>query len=250
MNDALLSRPGFLAPVTVNEFIDQVLAWAAEGSPAGPPRVISYLNAHTANLACRNAEFRALLERADLRYADGMAVVRAARELGVALPERVNAGDFLPRFLWAAADRGVKVALVGSEDCVVQAAARRLEGAIPGLRFALVHHGHFDAGDGKIVELLRASGADVVLAGMGSPRQEAWALGPGQDCGARVIWCVGALFEYFGGARRRAPVWMREAGLEWLFRLALEPRRLAGRYMIGNAEFLWHVRQEKRRRGR
>ncbi|MCB2156030.1 WecB/TagA/CpsF family glycosyltransferase [bacterium] len=249
MSPRFLSKPGFLATVTVNDFIDQILTWAQDTDSASP-RVITYLNAHTTNLAHRNAEFRDLLERADMRYADGMAVVKAARQLGVHLPERVNAGDFLPRFLWAANDAGLKIALLGSRQEVVESTARHFEGRVAGLKFCCVHHGHF-AVDGpageEVVRVLRDSGANIVLVGMGSPRQEAWALGPGQDCGAKVVWCVGALFEYFSGQRRRAPVWMRRAGLEWLFRLVLEPRRLAGRYLLGNAVFLWRVHQEKRR---
>ncbi|MDK2971114.1 MAG: hypothetical protein PWP23_869 [Candidatus Sumerlaeota bacterium] len=237
-----------LAAVTADEFIARLIAWSGE---ADRPRVAGYLNAHTANLLHRDPAHRANLERMDLVYADGMAVVRATRRLAPpGLPERVNAGDFLTRFLWTAATRGRRVALVGSRPRAVTSCAAAMEKRVDGLRFVLVRDGHFGIGspeEARLLEELRAARPDILLAGMGSPRQEAWALSlPGHGVTIPVTWCVGALFEYYG-YRRRAPVWMREAGLEWAFRLALEPRRLARRYLLGNIEFLYRVRQAARK---
>ena len=238
-----------LAAVTTDEFIDRMAAWAGE-EVVGAPRVVTYLNAHTANLAAEDPEFRALLERSALTYADGMAVVRACRRLGTPLPERVNAGDFLERFLWRMKRDDVPVGLLGCGRPVVEACASRLEAAVPGLRFACVESGHFALGGEEervLLQRIRDSQPAVLLTGMGSPRQERWAFARGAETGARVVWCVGALFEYFSGLRPRAPVWMRQAGLEWAFRLGCEPRRMARRYLWGNGAFLLRLNQERRR---
>jgi N-acetylglucosaminyldiphosphoundecaprenol N-acetyl-beta-D-mannosaminyltransferase len=235
-----------LAALTADEFIDQLLAWAGDRETT---RVVGYLNAHTSNLIHRDPNYRRTMQEFDLLYADGMAVVRAAARLAPpGIPERVNAGDFLVRFLWAAQARGRRVALVGSQPQTVARCAATLRKQVPGFEFALVQHGHFTLGSAEEDELLEALAAarpHVVLVGMGSPRQEQWAATLRARGVAPVVWCVGALFEYFG-TRRRAPVWMRQAGLEWLFRLVLEPRRLARRYLLGNLEFLWHVRRAAR----
>ncbi|MCL5269386.1 MAG: WecB/TagA/CpsF family glycosyltransferase, partial [bacterium] len=107
----------------------------------------------------------------------------------------------------------------------------------------LAEHGYFNEVDARrILEAIELANPDVVLIGMGTPRQEHWALmWSAADRRPRVWWCVGALFEYYAGTRGRAPVWMRRTGLEWVWRLALEPGRLWRRYLLGNPRFLWRV---------
>jgi N-acetylglucosaminyldiphosphoundecaprenol N-acetyl-beta-D-mannosaminyltransferase len=226
-----------LASCTPDEFVSALLG------PA-PPGTVAYLNAHTTNLSRRDPVFRGMLGRMELLYPDGMGVVRAARWLGSPVPARVNAADFWWRFLWGCADRGLRVALVGGTPEVVDACAAEARRLVAGLELVFAHHGHFERGGPEEDRLLSSLGEarpDIVLVGMGSPRQERWALEQGARTGARTVWCVGALFELFGGLRPRAPLWMRASGLEWAFRLALEPRRLARRYLVGNPEFLLRV---------
>ena len=102
------------------------------------------------------------------------------------------------------------------------------------------------AAEAAVAAAIRVAAPSVVFVGMGAPRQERWAARHLDDLGASVLWCVGALFEYFGGRRSRAPVWMRRFGLEWLYRLALEPARLWRRYLIGNLRFLGLVLRQRR----
>jgi exopolysaccharide biosynthesis WecB/TagA/CpsF family protein len=241
---------------TVREFIDEILRAAAH--PCREHSVfISYLNAHCANLAVENPEYRKILGQADYVYADGQAIVWAASYFGESLPQRVNAGDFIVELLktGTAALPPVTFGLVGGRPGVAAAAARRWQELVPGLSITSVRDGFEEREHWTCPEGTSAGGSDglskndipdVLLVGMGSPLQETWAWENRHRIGSRVVWCVGALFEYYGENRRRAPVWMRKIGLEWLVRLVLEPRRLWRRYLIGNLKFcgrIWKARK-------
>jgi N-acetylglucosaminyldiphosphoundecaprenol N-acetyl-beta-D-mannosaminyltransferase len=210
------------------------------------PYRVDYLNAAQFNLACGSQEFAGRLRAMDLLYADGQSVVWAARREGEALPERLSAGDFIGEFLQRATSAGLSLALVGGTPGAAARFGEYWQRRVPGLEIRYTSDGFFDAGEaGAVCAAIEESDADVVLVGMGAPRQEAFverAAGLGR---ARAWWCVGALFEYGPGGRRRAPHWMRRAGLEWAFRLAQEPRRLVGRYLIGNPLFVWRVMLRK-----
>ena len=241
-------RGDFLGLPLDDPGIDGLIDWLAPppGAPPHAPRVAGYLNAHTANLALRSgSDLGPMLREFDLVYPDGMAVVRAARRRGVPSRERVSAGDFFGRLCWAAAARGRTMALVGGPPGLADRCAEELRRRTPGLNIAMTHHGFVAPGSPERIALkekLLAARPDIVLVGMGSPQQEALALEL-RAAGLPTTWCVGALFEYFTpGIRPHAPLWMRAAGLEWLFRLVQEPRRLAKRYLIGNVEFLLRTR--------
>jgi N-acetylglucosaminyldiphosphoundecaprenol N-acetyl-beta-D-mannosaminyltransferase len=231
---------------------EQGEATADSFSPRPPAPVrVAYLNAHTSNLAARLPALRTILGRCDLVYADGQAVVWGARLLGLRAPERVNAGDFIVRFFRECAARGIRLYLVGGAPGLAARAGEAWQRLVPGLRIAGTRDGYFAADEAEAVaRAIRDSGAEVVLVGMGSPRQEEWMDRCGGETGARVVWSVGALFEYFAGERRRAPQWMRRCGLEWLFRLALEPGRLWRRYLVGNVRFCLRVARARLHRAK
>lgn len=215
-----------------------------EGLRRETPARISYLNAATTNLAVEDPDQARRLREFEAVYADGKAVVWAARLLGDPIPCRVNAGDFTEAFFRAFAGAGLKVALVGGEPGVAERFGEVYRARAPGLRLVFVNDGFFENETG-VREALEARDPDVVLLGMGSPRQERIAEEWSRSGRPRVWWCVGALFEYDAGVRRRAPVWMRRVGLEWAFRLAMEPGRLWRRYLIGNPKFVWRTLKAK-----
>jgi N-acetylglucosaminyldiphosphoundecaprenol N-acetyl-beta-D-mannosaminyltransferase len=238
--DLLATRTG--------DFLDSVLEAAAARER---PLTIGYLNAAQVNLAFDDPEQARRLAALDWLYADGQAVVWASRWAGGreddarkgGLPERINAGDFTRELMKGLARRDLSVALVGGRPGEAELAAERFRRWAPGLEIAFWHHGFFSEAEAPAVrERLETADPDLVLLGMGAPRQERWALawaaGPGRP---RAWWCVGALLEYYAGTRWRAPGWMRRAGLEWAVRLVLEPRRLWRRYVIGNPRFAWRV---------
>lgn len=240
-----------LASCTAAGFIEGVMA-RAEARAAS--FTVAYFNAATVNMAFADAEQARRMAAFDYIYADGMAVVWAARKLGGAVPERVNAGDFTPEFMRAMAARGLKLALVGGraagdgKPAEADAAAAIFRGWAPGLEIVFTHHGFYEAAEAVRAQLEEAA-PDVVMLGMGSPRQEIAALDWAGRGAPRVWWCVGALFEYYAGTRWRAPVWIRRIGMEWLVRLVLEPGRLWRRYVIGNPVFIWRVMRGKAPKG-
>jgi len=231
---------------------DRLAAPKREGEA---PLVAAYLNAATSNQCANDPEHAAFLrDVADVVYADGMGVAWGARALGLDCPERVNAGDFLPRLL-RSLRRPIRLALVGGWEGLAEAAGAKFLGDAPEGSTLWTGHGYLDdsAAAEATIAALRAFAPDLVLVGMGAPRQEAFARRLLEDgaAGASVVWCVGALFEYFAGHRRRAPVWMRKAGLEWVARLVLEPRRMWRRYLVGNVVFarrVWRGRRAARSR--
>ncbi|RVT93410.1 WecB/TagA/CpsF family glycosyltransferase [Sphingomonas crocodyli] len=201
---------------------------------AGERRTVSFANAHSVNLAARDPAFRAALSQM-LVLNDGIGVDLGSRLLyGARFPANLNGTDFVPALLAAAQPR--KVALLGAAPGVADQAATRLAAAFPQHRFTVIGDGFF-ADEAAIVDRLAAAQADYVLLGMGQPRQELFAARhAGRWPG--VTLCIGAYIDFAAGRVPRAPLWVRKLHGEWLFRLSIEPRRMAGRYLIGNARFL------------
>lgn len=233
--------------LTVAEFMEYVLGAAQEKKKT----FITYLNAHCSNIAVKDAGYKNILNQADIVYADGQAIVWGSRFLGTPLPERVNAGDFFIEFCERCAQQGLSLYLLGSYQEVADSIKTQIQNHVPSLRIAGVHHGFFTAEEeSRVIDDINTSGADIVLVGMSVPLQEKWVWAHRDEIRVPVVWCVGALFEYYAGHRHRAPLWMRKCGLEWVFRLALEPRRLWRRYIIGNPLFLYHLVQFKMKKKR
>lgn len=235
--------------LTTNEFTQFVCETATSDKTADSahPLFVTYLNAACSNIEAVDSEYRAILAKTDIVYADGQAVVWASGYLRQPLPERVNAGDFILEFCRQATARNLAIALVGGRPGVARRAADAWRTHVPDLKIAGTWDGFFDGKEQEVLEQIRRSGANILLVGMGVPLQEKWAWKNRESLDVDVIWCVGALFEYYGESRARAPVWMRRAGLEWLFRLALEPRRLWRRYLVGNVQFVSRVWRYRRR---
>lgn len=235
-----------LCRLTTNEFIVLLLRETVERSAntSRPPFFVTYLNAACSNLAAQLPDYRAVLSQSDVVYADGQAIVWASRWLGSPLPERVNAADFFVRFCQRCAEANLSLFFVGSAEDIAERAAHRIMQQVPGLRIVGALSGFFEGEGDEVIARIKAASPDILIVGRSVPLQERWAWKHRLEFGAKAIWCVGALFEYYSGHRLRAPVWMRRAGLEWLFRLALEPRRLWRRYIIGNAVFLWRVARQ------
>lgn len=198
--------------------------------------VISFLNANNANIMYGDAEYRSILKR-HMIFPDGIGVDLAASFVyGDKFPANLNGTDFVPALL-TYMDRPKRVGLIGGRPEVVEAAARNFKRHAPWHEFVVVADGYFEDAE-QVVSRLDSLNLDVLLVGLGSPKQEKWVDAHVRAEHARLIFCVGALFDFVAEAVPRAPRWMRKARLEWLFRLVIEPNRLWRRYIIGNPLFI------------
>jgi exopolysaccharide biosynthesis WecB/TagA/CpsF family protein len=204
------------------------------------PAVIAYVNAHTLNLAWRDEEYRRILNSAAVVLNDGIGIQLAARMRGTTFPENLNGSDLNPRILELAAERGWRVFLLGAEPGVAEHAAAIFGRRMPSLQVAGLHHG-FPRADEDVLTTIRDADVDLILVAMGNPLQEKWLSRNLGRTGARLGVGVGAFFDFTTGAQRRAPAWLNRIGLEWVFRLVREPKRMWRRYVIGNPLFLWRA---------
>ena len=191
---------------------------------AGRGGVIVTANPETLLAARRDGRVLAAVNGASLVLADGVGDLLAARLLKKRLPERVCGADLVPALLQRHAARGGSVFLYGGRAGVVARAAARLRSAYPGLRVVGWEHGYL-SDESALIKALERLRPELLLVGLGVPRQELWMAENRERCGAVMIG-VGGLLDLFAGDVRRAPqIWQR-AGLEWLYRLMLQPRRL------------------------
>jgi N-acetylglucosaminyldiphosphoundecaprenol N-acetyl-beta-D-mannosaminyltransferase len=211
------------------------------------------LNVDILLTALENPDLFEACQAARWVVADGMPLVYASRLLGRPLPERVNGADLALGLVERAAARGYRVFLLGGESGVPEAAARRLRERLSGLQVVgtLSPPFGFDSRREEVdrtVAAVRAAAADIVLVGLGAPKQELWLRHHLARAGAPVGVGVGGTFNFWAGRVRRAPVAFQQAGLEWLWRLAQEPRRLWRRYLIRDLKFFPLLARELWRR--
>ena len=214
-------------------------------------RRVMYVNAHVLNRSQEDAGLREALERADLVYCDGYGVRLAAKALDVQTPHRMTGADWIWGLATLCQEAKQSVYLLGGDPGVARVAAQRLRGLYPRLTVAGSHHGYFEIGsphDDRVIEDINARRPDIVLVGMGTPKQERWVEHHAGDVDASVLWTVGALFDYVSGRVPRAPSWLADNGLEWIFRLAIEPQRMWRRYLLGNPVFISRVLAQARER--
>lgn len=220
---------------TIQEAADTLIAAARTGIR----RRVYFVNAHCVNVAAKDTEYSRVLEQADLLYADGSGMAVAARLAGTPLRDNVNGTDLFPALCERAATAGVPMALLGAKPGIAQRCATNMMAKYPGLSIVWHRDGYFTADEvPQLIASLNASGAKILLVARGVPLQEAWIAKHAAHIDVPILLGVGALFDFYSGAIPRSPTWMRKAGLEWVFRLALEPKRLFGRYVLGNPVFL------------
>ncbi len=216
-----------------------------------------FVNAHVVNEMAANSDYRAVVASADRLYADGSGLALAARFAAEPLRDNVNGTDLFPALAAAAASAHVKIFLLGGRPGIAEAARQHMVGFGLGGAIVGTHHGYFAPGsadEDAAIAAANASGADIVLVAMGVPMQDQWIARHAHRLDASVLAGVGGLFDFFAGKIERAPHLMRVVGCEWVWRLLLEPRRMARRYLLGNVNFIalalidaaWH-RAGKRR---
>jgi len=229
------------------EMLRTITGWA----PSPHPRRVMYVNAHVVNQSRAVPELARALQTADLIYCDGYGVRLAARALDVPVPHRMTGADWVWGLATLCEASGQSIYLLGSEPPIAREAAARLQRWYPGLEVVGSHHGYFEldsAHNDRVIEDINSRRPDIVLVGMGTPKQELWVQRSAERLEVDVLWTVGALLDYVAGRVPRAPRWLADNGLEWIFRFAIEPHRMWRRYLLGNPAFLSRVMAEARRR--
>lgn len=208
----------------------------------GLPKFMTSANGHVISRCARDPTFRALINQADAIDADGMSVVFASRWLTDSpLPGRVATTDYFHDAAAAAAKYGISFFLLGATREENYKAVAKVRYLYPRLRIAGYHHGFFDVDEeNRIVRKINLSRADILWVGLGVPKEQEFIIRNRHKlCGITWVKSCGGLFNFLSGTNRRAPKWLQVAGLEWLHRAVLEPKRLLWRYFRTNGHAMY-----------
>lgn len=232
---------------TLQEHVALMREWGLARKSA----YVCCVNVHMCMEAHRHPDFAEVIENADLATADGMPMLRSMNGFNKLDQERVAGNDLMPAILAEAERAGLKVYLYGGRQSVLDIIAARAAADFPRMQLAGMYSPPFRALSAKEKEedaqRIVDSGAHIVLVSLGCPRQERWMAGMKGKVPAVMVG-VGGAFLLYAGLDTRAPKWMRDASLEWIYRLALEPVRLWKRYLVTNTSFILLYSKERLRR--
>ncbi len=200
----------------------------------------------------RDPDFYRIYQEADYRLCDSKILIYASHFLGMPIKEKISGSDLLPEFCYYHRNNdAIKIFLLGAVEGVAQRAQSRINQRVGremvvgcySPPFGFERH---EVECQKIVDMIRRSEATVVAVGLGAPKQEKWiAKYRSQLPNIRIFLAIGAAIDFEAGQKPRSPKWMSEVGLEWLYRLLVEPRRLWRRYLIEDLPFFWWILKQK-----
>jgi len=227
----------FIDALSWDDAIAQIAAWSA----VRESRYICICNVHSVVTAMLDTGFGTAVNRADMATPDGAPVAWALRRLGFPSQERINGPDLMWKYLAEAERLGQTVFYYGGTEATLKKLIAAVARQFPRLQAGVTHSPPFRPlsaqEDEEEVAMINGCGAQIVFVGLGCPKQEKWMATHRGRINAVMIG-VGAAFDYHAGVIKRAPVWMQRKGLEWLYRLCLEPRRLLKRYLVTNSLFI------------
>lgn len=199
------------------------------------PKLVFASNGHVIATVAQSRDFRAVFQQADLVHADGQAMVFASRLTQNPIPERSATTDFIHDASKIAAQHGLRFFLLGATDETNAETARRLREMYPGLQIVGRHHGYFSrAEEADLCDEINLTQPDVIWVGLSLPLEYEFSVRNKSRLRAGWLVTCGGCYNFITGSYKRAPLWMQSAGLEWLFRILLEPKRLFWRYAVTN----------------
>lgn len=215
--------------------------WLNQCTVLEQPQVLAFVNAHAMNLAVDQESFCHNLMQADILFRDGSGMAKLLNRLSRNPGLNLNGTDLIPQIIAQFVPHKTTIALWGTQEPYLSQAKQALVDIYPETEFVLqdgfqpVEH---------YVAMAQAQQPRLIVLGMGMPRQEAVAQAIKEQCDYPcLIVCGGAIVDFLGGKVSRAPNWVRSLGVEWVYRLILEPKRLFKRYVIGNPLFLWRTKK-------
>lgn len=227
---------------------DEAVRWVFQNQNRQAPKVIVVINAHKLWLAEGAPWLKQYIRQADLVLPE-YAVVWGTRQLGLPEAHAVYGISFTQSFLSYAEEEGLRPFFLGSKQAVIQSLEKRLEEKHPRLKVAGFHHGYLAEKELEtgVIHQIRESQPDILFVGMGSPRQEQWITENKVRLAVPVMIGVGGTFDVLSGLKKDTPPRLRGSGFEWLYRLAIHPRRYWKRYLITNPWFVWQVLSDRLR---
>lgn len=212
--------------------------------------LIIHVNVYGLNLAYKRPWLQTFYNKADLCVCDGVGPILGARLLGKSLPERITYMDWIWPLCEFLSERNYSLFMLGGTPGVAEKAARKLTQQFPKLNVVGTQHGFFDKAktsdeNTAVIEKINKAKPDILMVGLGMPRQEKWLSENWGDLNANIGLGPGALFDYLSGKTSRAPSWMTNNGLEWFGRLLEEPQRMWQRYLLGNPQFILRVLKQR-----
>lgn len=178
-----------------------------------------------------NTTFKRVYKKATAVYIDGWGAVWIAKIAGIKCPERITTMEFFYDFCEICEKKNLKIFLLGGTKSTIDSAVRNLNERFPKIKIVGYYHGYF-SNSKVIITKINQTYADFLLVGMGSPKQELWLNKYQHSLEVTTCWSVGSMFEYVAKDKLKAPDWLGNFHLEWLFRLSIEPKRLWKRYLI------------------
>ncbi|GAA0791688.1 MULTISPECIES: WecB/TagA/CpsF family glycosyltransferase [Pseudomonadati] len=227
-----------ISNITMGDAISSVI------NSAKTPQCDSYafVNADCMNIAYKNEQYRQILNRNTHVFADGSGLRLACKIHHIALKDNVNGTDMFPLLCQQAAEQGVGIFMLGAKPGIANKAAAKMQQRFPLLRICGIHDGYFSAQQtDDVINKINASGAKILLLAMGAPTQELWIAEHSSKLSVGAAIGVGGLFDFYADAVSRAPVAVRQMGMEWIWRLMQEPKRMWRRYVVGNPLFVMRV---------
>lgn len=226
----------------VNTSMSEALDWIDQRIQQKRKSLLAFVNPACLNIAYTHQNYLSVLQRADRVLPDGIGINIGCRMLNESLLANVNGTDLFPRLCERAAKGGYSLFLLGGLPGIAELTAQAMQERYPDLVIAGVHDGYFTSEqENQVIETINNSGASILLVGFGVPKQELWLANHLGQLQTTVNLGIGGLFDYYSGRIPRAPVWVREIGFEWVWRLVQEPGRMWKRYIIGNPLFIYRV---------
>lgn len=225
-----------------NITISEAVAKAEEFVASGQPHMIVTPNPEMIVAAQNDAELRNIINSADLRVPDGISMVVVSKILGNPLKERVTGIDLMLKLIEISAQKRYKVFLLGGEPGTAEEAARKLKATHPLLDIVGNHHGYF-SDDSSAISKIKSARPDILFIGLGAGRQERWLNRHLKELNVPVGMVIGGSLDVISGRKKRAPEWIRNLYIEWLYRLFTEPQRW--KRQLALPKFLWLMFQPK-----
>jgi len=222
--------------VSMDEAIQHILRFVRESTP----RQVVTADSSMVVMAQGDDHLRDIINRADLVTPDSIGILWACRRRGIVVPERVSGVDIVMRLAQISAQTGLRLYFLGAQPGVAEEAAQRLQARYPGVCVAGCQHGYFPPeAEPEIVRQIRDAQPDVLCVAMGIPKQEKWIDRYRHVLKVPVSIGVGGTFDVLSGRVRRAPLWMQRIGMEWLWRVGHNPRKISKVMLL--PRFVWMV---------